>query len=281
MRVSFLENTNPLRLLADFFRSLLLRRPAGTAGLQGEAYEGFQKVLGYRFRSLDLLRQSLTHKSAVAAEDTMGLFSNERLEFLGDAVLNCLVTEYLYLRHPGKSEGQLSKIKSLVVSRKILGEVAQTMHLGGYLIFGPSEEKSGGRNRLSTMSNAFEAVLGAVFLDGGLQEVKRLLAVFLFGRIPEFLQDERHVNYKSRILEQSQCDGFGIPHYTTVEATGPDHAKEFTVQIDIGGVVLGKGTGPNKKLAQQKAAQQAMESYDREMISSSHKGVLKDELVSD
>lgn len=279
MRVSFLENTTPLRLLTSFFGSL--RRSSEKPERSVEAYEELQKVIGYRFRNLALLKQSLTHKSAVAADDTIGLFSNERLEFLGDAVLNCLVTEYLYLRYPGKSEGQLSKIKSLIVSRKILGEVAQAMNLGDFLIFGPSEEKSGGRNRLSTMSNAFEAVLGAVFLDGELQEVKKILTKFLFSRITEFLQDERHVNYKSIILELSQHDGFGIPHYTTVEASGPDHAKEFTVQIEIGGVVLGKGTGSNKKLAQQQAAQQAIEHYNKETISSSHKGALHDELVSD
>jgi ribonuclease-3 len=279
MRVLFLGNTKPLRLLADFFRAL--RKPVEKPEPLAEAYEELQKVIDYRFRSLGLLKQSLTHKSAVAADDTMGLFSNERLEFLGDAVLNCLVTEYLYLRYPGKSEGQLSKIKSLVVSRKILGEVAQAMNLGSFLIFGLSEEKSGGRNRLSTMSNAFEAVLGAVFLDGGLPEAKKVLSMFLFGRITEFLQDERHVNYKSKILELSQHDGFGIPHYTTVEASGPDHAKLFTVQIEIGGVVLGKGTGSNKKLAQQHAAQQAIEHYSKETISSSHKGALHNELVSD
>ncbi|MBN1757851.1 MAG: ribonuclease III [Chitinispirillaceae bacterium] len=279
MPVSFSENTKPLRLPVDVLR--FLRRLAGKRVRPAEPFEELQNVIGYRFRSLDLLKQSLTHKSAVAAEDTMGLYSNERLEFLGDAVLNCLVTEYLYLRHPGKSEGQLSKIKSLVVSRKILGEIAQSMHLGDYLIFGPSEEKSGGRNRLSTMSNAFEAVLGAVYLDAGLQDVKKLLGRFLFGRIPEFLRDERHMNYKSKILELSQRDGFGIPHYTTVEAVGPDHAKTFTVQIDIGGVALGRGTGSNKKIAQQHAAQQALEKYDKDTISSSHKGVIRNELVSD
>ena len=279
MPVLFSENTKPLRLPADFLQ--LLRRLARKRRAPAEPYEELQQVINYRFRSLGLLKQSLTHKSAVAAEDTMGLFSNERLEFLGDAVLNCLVTEYLYMRNPGKSEGQLSKIKSLVVSRKILGEVAQAMRLGDYLIFGLSEEKSGGRSRLSTMSNAFEAVLGAVYLDNGLPEVKKLLERFLFGRIPEFLRDERHVNYKSKILELSQRDGFGIPHYTTVEAVGPDHAKVFTVQIEVGGMILGRGSGPNKKIAQQEAAHQALERYDKDTISSSHKGATNNELVSD
>ena len=131
------------------------------------------------------------------------------------------------------------------------------------------------------MSNAFEAVLGAVYLDGGLFAVKKLLEQFLFARIPEFLRDERHVNYKSKILELSQRDGFGIPHYTTVEAVGPDHAKVFTVQIEVGGAILGRGSGPNKKIAQQHAAQHALERYDKDTISSSHKGATNNELVSD
>jgi ribonuclease-3 len=230
---------------------------------------------------MDLLTHSLTHKSAIDQEDIKGLFSNERLEFLGDAVLNCLVTEYLFLNHPDKSEGQLSKIKSLVVSRKILGEVAKKIDLGKYLIFGLSEEKSGGRDRASTMSNAFEAILGAVYLDGGLNKAKSVLQRNLFERIPEFLQDERNINYKSRILELSQQDGFGIPKYITIEATGPDHAKEFKVRIEIAGFPLGEGSGMNKKNAQQLAAQQAIENYNKEILLSRRKGEVSNELVSE
>jgi ribonuclease-3 len=195
--------------------------------------------------------------------------------------LNCLVTEHLYLTHPDKSEGQLSKIKSLIVSRKILGEIAVSFNLGKYLIFGISEERSGGRTRLSTLSNAFEAVLGSVFLDGGLEPSKQILIKFLFGRITEFVKDERNINYKSRILELAQKDGFGIPRYVTVEMTGPDHAKEFKVRIEIAGVPMGEGIGSNKKLAQQNAAQTASLNYSKEEIESRLKGEGKNELVSD
>ncbi len=271
-------NINPLRKLSNtisLFFGLRKKRVWGS-----ESSRRLEKIIGHRFRSPDLLKQALTHKSAVVQEDVSGLLSNERMEFLGDAVLNCLVTEYLFLHYPKKSEGQLSKIKSLVVSRKILGEVAQCIELGKYLIFGVSEEKSGGRSRLSTMSNAFEAILGAVFLDGGLEAVKKLLERQLFRRIPEFLRDERHINYKSRILELSQSDGFGIPRYVTVEASGPDHAKEFTIEVEVAGVVLGKGSGPNKKIAQQHAAQAALEQYDKDMILSRRKGASNNELVS-
>jgi ribonuclease-3 len=248
---------------------------------KSDLFEKLQQILDYRFKSIDLLKLALTHKSMVSPDDTMGLFSNERLEFLGDAVLNCLVTEYLYLTNPDKSEGQLSKIKSLIVSRKILGEVAITLNLGKYLIFGLSEEKSGGRSRVSTLSNAFEAVLGAIFLDGGLSASKTLLMNVLFGRIPEFLKDERNVNYKSKILEMSQKDGFGIPRYSTIEMSGPDHAKQFKVRIEIAGIPMGEGIGTNKKIAQQNAAQIATLNYSKEEITSRLKKGEKNELVSD
>jgi len=278
MPVLRLANMNPLKPVINFARSIFGSLNRGK--VEG-SIERLQKTLGYQFKSTDLLKQSLTHKSASAPEDTMGLQSNERLEFLGDAVLNCLVTEHLFLTYPDKSEGQLSKIKSLIVSRKILGEIAISQDLGKYMIFGPSEEKSGGRNRSSILSNAFEAVLGAVFLDGGIEISKDILKRFLFGRIPEFLKDERNINYKSRILEQSQKDGFGIPKYETVGSSGPDHAKEFRVRIEIAGITMGEGTGPNKKIAQQNAAQIATMNYSKEEINSHLKGVGKDELVSD
>lgn len=279
MPASFLANMNPLKPAIDLLRSVI--KPREKTGAGDELLEHLQEVVGYRFRSVGLLKQALTHKSSITPEDTKGLLSNERLEFLGDAVLNCLVTEHLYLTHPDKSEGQLSKIKSLIVSRKILGEIAITFNLGKYLIFGISEERSGGRNRLSTLSNAFEAVLGAVYLDGGLSASKSILEKFLFARIPEFVKDERNVNYKSKILELSQRDGFGIPHYVTVESTGPDHAKEFRVRIEIAGLPLGEGVGSNKKIAQQNAAQIASLNYSKEDIESRLKGEGKNELVSD
>lgn len=278
MPASLLANMNPLKPVTNLFRSIF--RSENKEQSDG-AIDRLQAVLGYRFKKSGLLRQALTHKSAIAPEDTKGLLSNERLEFLGDAVLNCLVTEYLYLTYPDKSEGQLSKIKSLVVSRKILGEIAHTFDLGKYLIFGISEEKSGGRNRLSTMSNAFEAVLGSIYLDGGLEPAKEMLKKFLYDRIPEFLQDERNVNYKSKILELSQHDGFGIPKYVTLAASGPDHAKEFKISIEIAGIPMGEGVGTNKKIAQQNAAQIATLNYSKEEILSRLKGEKHNELVSD
>ncbi len=269
---------NPLRPVSNLFKSVLTFRKekAGSAG----SLDKLQQVIGYRFRSESLLKQALTHKSFISPEDTKGLLSNERLEFLGDSVLNCLVTEHLYLMHPDKSEGQLSKIKSLIVSRKILGEIALNLSLGSFLIVGLSEEKSGGRTRISTLSNAFEAVLGSMYLDGGFEVCKTFLNKFLFVRIGDFLKDESNVNYKSKILEMAQRDGFGIPRYVTIATSGPDHAKQFKVRIEIAGVGLGEGIGSNKKIAQQNAAQNATMNYNRELILSRIKGEQSDELLS-
>jgi ribonuclease III len=239
----------------------------------------FQDIIGYRFCSQELIRQALTHKSAIPADDGLGLLSNERLEFLGDAVLNCIVTEHLYHSYPERPEGQLSKIKSLVVSRKILGEIAAAFDVGTYITFGVSEERTGGRSRHSILSNAFEAILGAIFLDGGYKPSKEFLDRFLLGRIEEFVEDERNVNYKSIILEMAQRDGFGMPRYITVSASGPDHAKEFKVRIEVAGKCLGEGSGTNKKIAQQNAAQNALANYDKTEIASHNKGESKNELV--
>jgi ribonuclease-3 len=272
---------NPLRSVNEFVKSLslLFRKRPGTAFPAGSLGR-LQELTGYAFASEELLRQALTHKSSVPLEDGNGLLSNERLEFLGDAVLNCLVTEHLYRRFPDRHEGQLSKIKSLVVSRKILGEIGQALGLGAYMAFGISEEKTGGRNRLSILSNSFEAVLGAMFLDGGYIPVREFLEKMLFCRIDEFLEDERHVNYKSLILEMAQRDRLGMPRYVTVSATGPDHAKEFRVRIEIAGVPLGEGVGLNKKVAQQAAAQNALMNYDKSDLQSHSKGASNNELVS-
>jgi ribonuclease III len=278
MQASSLANMSPLQPVINLFRTVFGSKKEKPSD---ESLERLQDILGYRFRSLDILRLALTHKSSIAPDDTKGLLSNERLEFLGDSVLNVLVTEHLYCSHPDKTEGQLSKVKSLIVSRKILGEIAISFDLGKYLIFGISEEKSGGRNRHSILSNAFEAVLGAIYIDGGLTASKEMLEHFLFGRINEFVTDERNVNYKSKILEISQRDGFGIPRYVTISAIGPDHAKEFRIRIDIAGVPLGEGTGSNKKVAQQNAAQIATMNYNKDEILACIKGENANELVSE
>jgi len=236
------------------------------------ALDGLQKRIQYQFKNRELLKLSLTHRSCINAEHKKNSDSNERLEFLGDAILNCLVTENIYIRYPEYTEGQLSKIKSLLVSRKIMAEIARAVELGSYLTMGQSEKKSGGQKRFSIISNAFEALLGAVYLDGGIESARRLLDFLLFNRIEHVIHDEQNVNFKSKILELAQGDGFGIPGYVMLSEEGPDHAKKFRIAVEIAGVRLGEGQGSNKKEAQQNAAFNALPRYNKEYIISQNKG---------
>jgi ribonuclease III len=259
------------RAILDRLRLLLPWRKA-TRRLSGANIDNLERLLGYRFRDPSLLNQALTHKSSILPDNPASsgnwLVCNERLEFLGDAILNCLVTEHLYRMYPDKDEGYLSKIKSLLVSRKILGDLAVALGLGQFLILGFSETKGGGPTRISVQSNAFEALIGALYLDGGMASAHALLKRSLFPRINEFLTDEDNANYKSALLEMAQRDGFGIPHYAVLSTSGPDHAKEFHVRVDVAGLPLGEGVGPNKKIAQQRAAYQATTDYNAETIRS-------------
>jgi ribonuclease-3 len=269
---------NLLKTAVSRLRAWWLSHSTGP-GKADPSLDRLQELLGYRFRDISLLRLALTHKSVIGGEDPKGILSNERLEFLGDAVLNCLVTEHLYRNYPTHAEGQMSKMKSLVVSRKIIGEVASHIDLGSYLTLGASEKKSGGQKRKSIISNAFEAVLGAMYLDRGLESVRRILSRMLFCRIEEFLSDERNINYKSIILEMAQRDGFGVPRYSVLSTSGPEHAKRFVVGVKVGGVMLGEGSGPNKKIAQQNAAQTAIGQYNKELLESQSEGVGENELL--
>ena len=229
----------------------------------------FQERLGYTFVNLDILVLALTHKSCAAIDDRKGLGSNERLEFLGDAVLNCLVTEHLFDTFPDEAEGHLSKIKSLIVSRKIVGEVGFAVRLEKVITLSASERHSAKAGANPTIvSNAFEAVVGAIYLDAGrsLDPVRAVFERHLYPRIAEFVADGDNVNHKSRILELAQRDGFGIPQYPLLSEDGPDHAKKFVVAVEVAGVRLGEGRGSSKKAAHQDAASHAISAYSKEFI---------------
>lgn len=267
--------------LADRVRTLLgARRRLPAKGVPDLA--ALQSVIGYSFKKEELLLRALTHKSFLNPDnDIAAAACNERLEFLGDAVISCLICEFLFNTYPHKAEGFLSKVKSLIVSRKILGEVGQALALGDFLRLGHAERKSGALQRSSAVSNAFEALVGAIYLDSGLPAVKKFLQQVLFVRVDEFLEDEQNVNYKSVLLEMSQRDGFGLPRYSLLCESGPDHDKAFTVEVAVCGMVLGQGGGSNKKIAQQQAAKVAVGVYDTTTIQSHHKGEKAHELVSD
>ncbi len=225
-------------------------------------YAGLEAQIGYSFKNGELLAHAMKHKSSVKSEaDPKGLTSNERLEFLGDAVIDCLVTAELFNRYPELPEGQLAKMKSLLVSRKILGIVANRIELANYITRGRSEKKNQRKGNSTIESNAFEALLGAIYLDSGIDDVNKILNKILYPNIDFFINDVDNRNYKSRILEMSQKDGHGIPQYPMVSEEGPDHDKKFTISIEVAGIKLGVGTGKNKKEAEQDAARIAVQKY--------------------
>ena len=213
--------------------------------------------LSYRFRDENLLLQALTHRSCIQESDKHWL-SNERLELLGDAVLGLAVTEFLYTQYPQKSEGELTRLKSLMVSRDVLAREAETLGFGEFLFLGNGEEQSGGRKRQSILADAFEAVLGAMYLDGGLETVKRFVRESVIKNMRTLSTGRFSGNYKSWLLEYVQGKGLGAPRYRVIAETGPDHRKEFTVEVHVKNDLLGTGKGPSKKRAEQDAARHAV-----------------------
>ena len=229
-----------------------------TAGEDGSGAAALEQKLRYRFRDPDLLNTALTHRSHVFRAGGERLHSNERLEFLGDSVLGLIVNEHLYRTFPERSEGELTKIKSLVVSRAVLGQAAERLALGKHLILAPGEVDAGGRMRTSILSDAFEAVLGAMYLDGGLDPVRQCVMLHLLEELEETVADHRLANYKSELQEMIQAQLKTPPRYKVSATHGPDHAKRFVVEVLVRGRVLGRGEGNSKKLAEQRAAREAL-----------------------
>ena len=218
--------------------------------------------MGYPFRDPGQLFIALSHRSYVNnVKEEPRPQSNERMEFLGDAVLNAVVTNYLYQRHPERDEGDLSKMKSLVVSAKVLALCAAQWNLGEFILLSKSEEKTGGRKRPSIMADAYEAVLGAVFLDGGFEPVTRLVHNTLIKIIDDVLSDEELANYKSLLLEYTQSQGLGVPVYDVLQESGPEHRKIFSISVKVRNQEWGRGEGPTKKAAEQAGAREAWDSY--------------------
>jgi ribonuclease-3 len=240
-----------------FISSILQKRENTNQG-ESKKLDSLYRTISYRFRDEALIKQALTHRSLIS-NDAPDRASNERLEFLGDAVLGMVVSEELYRRFPDWSEGELTKAKSYVVSREVLAKKAEEIGLGKYLILSSGEEKSGGRRRKSIISDAFEALLGAIYFDAGLEEVKRIICHYLLRDMNEILTHRFHYNYKSWLLEHVQAEGESFPEYRVLRETGPDHKKEFTIEVVVNGRVLGRGKGLSKKRAEQKAALEAIQ----------------------
>ncbi len=214
--------------------------------------EPLEDVVGYRFKDPGLLTQALSHKSH-ASESGTGVY-NERLEFLGDSVLAAVVAHQLFAEYPDEAEGVLSKKKSLLVSRPSLAVWAEEIGLGAHLILGVGEENTGGRTRQSLLANALEALIGAIYLDGGYEAA----AAFVRKWCAKTHGSLTETDYKSRLQELLQKRYKSPPTYELTSSAGPDHDKTFAIVVRIGTRELGRGTGKNKKEAEQSAARDAL-----------------------
>jgi ribonuclease-3 len=224
--------------------------------LRGRA-SPLERALGIRFRSRELREAALTHRS-YAFEQSTGE-TNERLEFLGDAVLGLVVTDLAYRRFADMPEGELAKLRAATVNMITLADIAREIGLGEEILLGKGEEQSGGRDKTSILADALEAVLGAVYLDRGLEASRELIERIFWPRMEAYARGEGDRDYKTALQELAAQDIGTVPQYRVLEE-GPDHAKEFTATVFIGGDPYGKGQGRSKKEAEQKAAREA---YDR------------------
>jgi ribonuclease-3 len=224
-----------------------------------DEFDELQARIDYRFKDRGLLEHALTHKSRAAEDTTGGVVDNESLEFLGDAVLGLVVADVLFHQYPTSSEGQKSKIKAAVVSTQSLARHAEQMRLGDHLILGRGEEKTGGRFKPALLADAYEALIAAIYLDGGLEAAEAFLRRELKEALDAGSAQTLAPDYKSALQEQLQALGHGLPEYRISGEEGPDHRKTFTVEVVVGGEVFGMASGKAKKEAEQEAARLALE----------------------
>ena len=217
-----------------------------------------EERIGYKFRNPLLLAEALTHPS-LGHETQQRHFDNQRLEFLGDAILQLVITEYLFGHFKDQPEGQLTKLRSRLVSRDALKSHAIELDLGQFLLMGRGEEASGGRARVSTLADAFEALIGAIYLDGGLEDAKKFILEQARKNLADVTEEPVDINPKGNLQELLQSISPRSPAYELVSQSGPEHDKRFVVQAVWEGIVLGNGSGKSKKQAETAAAEQAMQ----------------------
>ena len=222
----------------------------------------FAKRIDVPFTKWELLREALTHRSALNESKDNGLKHNERLEFLGDAVLELITTQYLFENYPDRPEGDLTSFRAALVRTESLAEVATSLQYGDYIFMSKGEEATGGRSRPYILANTFESVLGAMYLDLGFDECRKYLLLVLLPRTAEIVKHRLDIDAKSKLQEIAQDKVKSTPVYDLVKAVGPDHDKEFTMAVMIAELEFGKGSGRSKQEAEQNAASYALENWE-------------------
>ncbi len=217
-----------------------------------------QKILGVSFNRPALLEQALVHSSYINENPAGGLEHNERLEFLGDAVLDFIVADKLYHDFPALSEGEMTKLRAALVRRETLAQVARSIRLGDFLYMGKGEESSGGRSKIHNLAGALEAVIAAVYLDKGITITEGFIITVFTEEWQRITSQGIGIDYKSKLQELTQSKYQVTPLYRLVSETGPDHNKMFTVEVVVNNEILGRGTGKSKKFAETEAARLAL-----------------------
>ena len=221
--------------------------------------EDLQKSLGYQFKDEKLITEALTHRSYTKD------FNNERLEYLGDAVLDLIVGEYLYHLFPNAEEGILSKLRAALVNEDSFTRLAKRLNLGKYLFLSPAEENNKGREKPSILSSAFEALIGALYLEGGFDKAKEVALKLLKEEFPVITPEELLKDYKTTLQEITQAHFGVVPEYRLISATGPDHRKEFEIGVYINDKEYARAKGKSKKTAQQEGARLTIQKLKKEL----------------
>lgn len=223
--------------------------------------ERLEERLGLHFQNEDLLTNAFTHRSYPNEHPECVFQSNERLEFLGDAALELVVSEYLYHAYPEHAEGDLTNYRSAIVNTASLAETAKKLHLGEFLLLAKGEEDSGGRESEYLLANTFEALLGAIYLDKGYESAKSVVKKVLLPKLPEIVKNEAYIDAKSKLQEIAQEVMLITPHYQVLSEKGPDHNKQFLVGVFVGKKKLGQGQGSSKQRAEIDAAENALKEW--------------------
>lgn len=236
--------------------------PAGRVVRIRDEFDALERRIDYRFRDPGLLEHALTHRSSVHEDVSGGVFDNESLEFLGDAVLGFVIADLLFRQFPEHNEGQKSKLKAWLVSEPSLAQLATELGIGDYLILGRGEEKSGGRRKRALIADSFEALIAAIYLDGGIEPARDFIARRFQPLIAEARATPEEAvftsDFKSALQERLQAQERGLPEYRLVAEHGPAHRKRFEVEIWLEGEPLARGQGASKKRAEQEAARHAL-----------------------
>jgi len=230
---------------------------------RNEKLKDFEKRVSYTFNNISLLDNALTHRSYVNEKQEFPCKDNERFEFLGDAVLELCISDILMKKFPDYTEGQLSKLRASLVNEQALSELAKNFHLGDFLLLGKGEESSGGRNKRSILSNTFEALMAAIYLDSGYEKAYRLITDLFQALLENGFDQTIYGDYKTYVQEISQNRFKVIPEYVLIHQYGPDHDKIFQTELVIPGILKTTGTGKNKKDAEQQAAKKALEELEK------------------